>query len=187
MSEAHRRKKQPEQVRRKLLDCTGRLAVEQGISRVTIEAVARAAGITKGGLLHHFSSRQALVEAMFADMLDQFEQRISIFMDKDPIEYGRFTRAYVAVCFSDESMNSEFPWNAICLSMASEPGFYESNLKWLDDLLSQHRATDSDPMLEIVRLATDAAWYVMMTKKDGETIAYARDIRERLIAMTIKN
>jgi len=58
MSEAHRKKKQPEQVRRNLLDCTAKIAAEQGVAKVTIDAVAKAAGITKGGLLHHFSVPQ---------------------------------------------------------------------------------------------------------------------------------
>ena len=45
---AYSRKKQPEQVRRALLDCAATLAVEGGLSAVTLQAVAAAAanGVT---------------------------------------------------------------------------------------------------------------------------------------------
>ena len=58
MQSPHRRKKQPEQVRRSLLDCAAQIAVEQGLASVTIQAVAEAAGVTKGGLFHHFASKR---------------------------------------------------------------------------------------------------------------------------------
>ena len=58
MVNAHHRKKQPEQVRRTLLDCAARIAAEQGIANVTVQAVAEAAGVTKGGLFHHFPEQK---------------------------------------------------------------------------------------------------------------------------------
>ena len=184
MSEAHRKKKQPEQVRRNLLDCTAKIAAEQGVAKVTTEAVAKAADITKGGLLHHFSSKRALIDAIFADMICQFDQQIDVYMAQDSITQGRFTRAYVAVMFADENFDPSTPWHAICLSTISEPESYEMSTTWLNDRLTQHRSTDNEPLLEIVRLAADGAWFALMTKKNEKALEYARDIRERLIAMT---
>ena len=66
----------------------------------------------------------------------------------------------------------------------SEPESYEMSMTWLNDRLTQHRSTDNEPLLEIVRLAADGAWFALMTKKNEEALEYARDIRERLIAMT---
>ena len=71
---AHHRKKQPEQVRRALLDCAAQIAAEDGAAAITIQAVATRAGVTKGGLLHHFDSKQALIEAVFADLLEKLDQ-----------------------------------------------------------------------------------------------------------------
>src|SRR3546814_10243849 len=58
MSLSHQRKKQPELVRRSLIDCAARIVAEAGVGGATIQAVADAAGVTKGGLLHHFPSKQ---------------------------------------------------------------------------------------------------------------------------------
>ncbi|MDQ0063824.1 AcrR family transcriptional regulator [Paenibacillus harenae] len=35
-----------------------------GAEKLTLEAVAKEAGISKGGLLHHFPNKQALINAM---------------------------------------------------------------------------------------------------------------------------
>src|SRR5581483_4435078 len=51
---AYTRAKQPEQVRRALLDCAATIAMDHGVSGITVQAVAAAAGVTKGGLFHHF-------------------------------------------------------------------------------------------------------------------------------------
>jgi DNA-binding transcriptional regulator YbjK len=60
MANPYHRQKQPEAVRRALLEQAARLAVEQGVAAVTVQAIADAAGVTKGGLTHHFPSKQAL-------------------------------------------------------------------------------------------------------------------------------
>ena len=56
----YKRKKQPEVVRRALLDQAARITLEQGLSKVTFQAVADAAGVTKGGLMHPFATKNAL-------------------------------------------------------------------------------------------------------------------------------
>ncbi|NLT27427.1 MAG: TetR/AcrR family transcriptional regulator [Microbacteriaceae bacterium] len=47
-----------------LLDAFARLVLEQGERAATLEAVAAAADVSKGGLLYHFSSREALVAGL---------------------------------------------------------------------------------------------------------------------------
>ncbi|MDQ1833378.1 TetR/AcrR family transcriptional regulator [Massilia scottii] len=47
-----------------MLSCAAKIAVEEGQAGVTVQAVAQAAGVSKGGLFHHFANKQALVESM---------------------------------------------------------------------------------------------------------------------------
>ena len=42
-----------------IVEAAMRVAEEQGLSAVTIDAVAEQAGITKGGLLYHFPNQAA--------------------------------------------------------------------------------------------------------------------------------
>lgn len=185
MSEAHRKKKQPEQVRRTLLECTAKIAAEVGVARVTIEAVAKAAGITKGGLLHHFPSKQALIEAMVSDVLEQVDREIEDSMAKDPIAKGRFTRAYVAMSLHDDNFNPLDPWVFISISMISDKKSTDQHFNWLNKRLAMHQETDSEPMFEVIRFAADGAWLHLVTKMDEYSLSKAREVRQRLIAMTL--
>ena len=36
----------------------------KGVAKLTLEAVAKEAGVSKGGLLYHFSNKEALIEGM---------------------------------------------------------------------------------------------------------------------------
>lgn len=47
-----------------VLDIAEQIVASKGASRLTIDAVAQAAGITKGGVQSCFSSKEAMIEAM---------------------------------------------------------------------------------------------------------------------------
>jgi AcrR family transcriptional regulator len=54
----------PPAARDKVLDAFERLLIEHGERETTLDAVARAAGVSKGGLIYHFNSREALIEGL---------------------------------------------------------------------------------------------------------------------------
>lgn len=56
----------PECRREALLEAALGVAVESGFGRITMDAVAQRAGVSKGGLLYHFHSKAELIEALLA-------------------------------------------------------------------------------------------------------------------------
>lgn len=50
-----------------------RLAAENGVSTLTFESVAEAAGKTKGGVLYHFHTKEDLVQAMLEQLIDAWD------------------------------------------------------------------------------------------------------------------
>jgi AcrR family transcriptional regulator len=54
----------PAATRERILDALTLLLNEQGERSATLEAVASAAGVSKGGLLYHFSSKDALIDGL---------------------------------------------------------------------------------------------------------------------------
>lgn len=50
-----------------------RVAAASGAGKVTLDAVAKAAGVSKGGLIYHFPSKDALIAAMVQHLLDDAE------------------------------------------------------------------------------------------------------------------
>ena len=153
MATAYHRKKRPELVRRALLDCAAKLALEQGLSAVTVQAVCHAAGVTKGALFHHFPSKQALVEGVVADLIAQLDAEIDAAMAKDPRPYGRYTRAYVDITLHDPMMTEGSQWAALHISILAEPPLRRMVSAWFAERLHRHRDTDGSADLEFVRLA----------------------------------
>lgn len=58
------------------------IAGRDGIAALSLNAVAREAGVSKGGLLHHFPNKQALIYALFARLLAIMEEAIAALMQR---------------------------------------------------------------------------------------------------------
>jgi AcrR family transcriptional regulator len=57
-----------------IVDAAEAVVVEAGAVHMTLGAVAAKAGISKGGLLHHFPSKEALLEAMINRLIKTREE-----------------------------------------------------------------------------------------------------------------
>lgn len=83
------------QTRLLLLQAANRLIIQSGIQHLTLEAVAAAAGVSKGGLLYHYPSKEALIIGMLDFNLDQFERRLQAHLLKGGSDPKSWLRAYV--------------------------------------------------------------------------------------------
>jgi AcrR family transcriptional regulator len=83
----HPEKKTPSLTREHILQAAGRLVSTEGVAALTLDAVAKAAGISKGGLLYHFPSKEALmlgmIDALHKSMLDLHEEERRRLADPD--------------------------------------------------------------------------------------------------------
>ena len=180
---AHKRKKQPELVRRALLDEAARITLEQGLSKVTFQAVADAVGVTKGGVMHHFATKDALILEVFYDAMAKFEAEVNAAMAKDPVSYGSFTRAYIDATISlGEKGQAEFNSQAtLYVLMLGDRMLRERWAEWSNEQLKKYAATDNSETLCMVRLVADGIW---LSDFSGIDISDKASIRERLINMT---
>ena len=62
-------------VRDRLLDSAEQLVATIGGAKLTLEAVAEKAGVSKGGLLYHYRSKEALLLALVHRHLERTDQR----------------------------------------------------------------------------------------------------------------
>ena len=61
--------------REKLLDAAAELISQHGVQALTLEGVAAAAGVTKGGLIYHFKTKDELLGAFVERLMGQLDQR----------------------------------------------------------------------------------------------------------------
>ncbi|WP_298809457.1 TetR/AcrR family transcriptional regulator [uncultured Psychrobacter sp.] len=183
MENAYKRKKQPEVIRRALLDQAARITLEQGLSKVTFQAVADAVGVTKGGVMHHFSTKNALVLEVFNDAMAKFEAEVNAAMADDPVKYGSFTRAYIDATISlGEQGQEEYDNQAtLYVLMLGDSELRELWAKWANEQLKKHATTDNTETLCMVRLVADGIW---LSDFSGIDIADKQSLRDRLIKMT---
>ncbi|MBM7049974.1 MULTISPECIES: TetR/AcrR family transcriptional regulator [Rhizobium] len=185
MSTAHHRKKQPLFVRQQLLEVAARLASEKGMTAVTLDAVSGASGISKGGLLHHFPSKNMLLEALFDSLIERLDAAIEEAMRADPLPHGRFTRGYLHACLAlrDQPQGTK-DWAQVTMVLLSEPQLRQRWRDWVRERSEEYVGTDSSADAAIVRLATDGIWLAdLLGSHDMDESARHRLV-ERLIELT---
>ncbi|MFT4228717.1 MAG: TetR/AcrR family transcriptional regulator [Microbacterium sp.] len=98
----------PPLARERVLDAFEQLLIDEGERAATMDATARVAGVSKGGLLYHFSSKEALesgliarlgalVDSDLAAMTSAAEGPIAYFLRSSTMDNDPLDRAIVAV------------------------------------------------------------------------------------------
>lgn len=81
--------------RQSLLDAAETVAHDRGMSGLTLDAVAAEAGVSKGGLLYHFPSKDELIQAMIGRIAQMAEEVFSEELANEPAGRSRHARAFI--------------------------------------------------------------------------------------------
>ena len=145
-----------------LLDAADHIVASKGVARLTLEEVAREAGVSKGGLLYHFKSKEALTEAMISRFIELFDTAVDQAAHNDADPVGRKTRSYVRATIGDTPLTGgdfDRANGAITAALANFPERLEPVRA--QSLRSQARVENDnlDPVFAtIIRLAIDGLW-----------------------------
>lgn len=91
-----------------ILEAAAAVLRKSGARGLTIDAVAVEAGLSKGGVLHHYASKDALISALVARKLSDLREEIAACEAEIPPGPARLSQAMVAhvrghYCDDDES------------------------------------------------------------------------------------
>ncbi len=114
--------------RDRLLDAAASLVPRRGAGELTLDAVAERAGVSKGGLLYHFPSKDALIKAMIARMVEAFNFEVQAAIAKEKPGPGRITRAMIKVGFEHPKgviQKDERLRRALLAAVSSKPALLE--------------------------------------------------------------
>jgi len=172
-----------------ILDAAQARLLSQGPSGLVLDAVASEAGVSKGGLLYHFPSKEALIRGLSERMLAGFDaiQEALHAADADPD--GAWTRAYVRSTVTpkgepaDDSARLMAGLLAGLGGDASHLGEVQARFQHWQSRIE--RADGIDPTdATIVRLAADGLWLSALIGLPGMPKTLARKVMARLDAMT---
>lgn len=133
---------------------------EEGVLALSLDSAARAAGVTKPGLMYHFGTKEALISALVDRVIDGHERTLTTLLDDDPATAPANARlaAYVRWALTGTH-------DAVELIMLSDPKLWDRmSERWSERLVPWLDIPDGTPApertrLHAVRLLADGAWF----------------------------
>jgi AcrR family transcriptional regulator len=173
----------------RLLDAAEAVVARQGIANLTLDGVAAEAGMSKGGLLHHFPSKDRLVEALVTRCAESWRASYLDAYERAPEGPGRMARALLGHCLSDAQGWTEQvrrSASAVFAALAQNPSLIEPMRAVHGDL---HRRIAEDGLPPGVGEAVVAAidglwldWVLGLVPVDHERLVRVRIALEELLA-----
>lgn len=145
--------------RSSILEAAIRVAHREGISGLTLEATAEEAGLTRGGITYHFSSREALNLAIQQHLAAEWEQSLIREAGRTAAECTPTERMVAYTRASSESIGRAHLM--LLLESASKP---EHDAPWIEvdsRWAPTPAAASTDPRafeLFVARLLADGLW-----------------------------
>ncbi|WP_137723833.1 TetR/AcrR family transcriptional regulator [Prescottella subtropica] len=144
--------------RDRILDALETLLLDVGVAQVTLEAVAAGAGVSKGGLLYHFPTKEALLASMVRRLGDRSDRQLA-----DAVAQGRTVSEIYLQYPVAETEEEITMFQSMLAAMRSADGQHDEVQQavadvmrsWDDGLLAE---IDDPVQAEIVRLAGDGIY-----------------------------
>jgi Transcriptional regulator len=82
-------------LRERILAAADKVARERGVANLTLDLVAEQAGVSKGGLLYHFTTKEALLTGMIERAIDRYRTFLRAAIDREGSDYRAYLKASV--------------------------------------------------------------------------------------------
>ncbi|MGH7177935.1 MAG: TetR/AcrR family transcriptional regulator [Tepidisphaeraceae bacterium] len=172
-------------VRDRLLDAAEQVAVRDGVGDVTLESVAREAGVSKGGLLYHFPTKSALITAIVERLARHCDADHDQALAQTAPGAGAFTRAYLSARAEPLDPQEEPVHTALLAAVGTDQQYLDPFRKRLSEWQARLESDGIDPATAtIVRLAIDGLCLCRLMGLPVPTGDLRRRVLESLHNMT---
>lgn len=172
--------------RRSVLAAAAEIVVRDGAARLTLDAVAERCGLSKGGILHHFSTKDSLIAAMIEDVVGGFEADLARNMQGESGP-GSFARAFLRACLDrDGIVTRTIKVSAGIIAAVAINTQLLAPLRTRYDEWSARLEDDGiDPAIaELVRSAADGLWLGNVLELGSTSAALRQRMFAKLIELT---
>lgn len=142
----------------KILEAAERVVAKRGPANLTLDAVAMEAGLSKGGLLYNFPSKQSLIEGMIGVFVDRHRAYLAALREADGSRPGTAVRTLLAA-------KRDMPLDrgaklAVLAGVAENPDLLAPLRAELAETLRELEQESPDPrMATLVWLASDGLMF----------------------------
>lgn len=109
--------------RDRILDAAEKLLIESGLSGVSVESVATAAGVSKGAFFHHFKTKDAMLTAILDRFIEWAAKKITARAAEDQETRGAQLRAQIKLNFEESDQLPKGLILALLQVATSQPSF----------------------------------------------------------------
>ncbi|MCC5794671.1 MAG: TetR family transcriptional regulator [Chromatiales bacterium] len=148
--------------RDRVLDAAIRIVGESGAGRLTLEAVAEAAGISKGGLLYHFRSKEALLLGLLERHLAGFRERYTAELERRGGGQNARVQAYIQSVLAGDTLGLDHDGSlSLLAAVANDPALLVEVRRQVQDFYQEIGLTHPEP-LRATRLMLAAEGLMLM-------------------------
>lgn len=166
-----------------ILDAAEGVVAEFGAARLTLDAVAERAGVSKGGLIYNFPSKELLLEAMVSRAIETFEEQRKSALAALPEAPGRELRAFVLATLEGRGRDPRISM-AILAASANAPQLLEPVRARVRERLAETTAgAASFERAAIAAFATDGLWLLETLQISPLTPEQRRSVVSELFRM----
>ncbi|WP_284947731.1 TetR/AcrR family transcriptional regulator [Acidisoma cladoniae] len=163
--------------RNAVLEAALAIIARDGPARLTLDAIAREAGISKGGLMHQFATKEAVLKALLQRQTEYFEDFSRNYLAASGVQQSQpVLEAQIATIREAMSTPSSIVF-AILGAAAHDPALHTGTREADVEKIKAIRAEASDPDLALLRWV--AAWGLTLTSMLGLS-ALSEEDRQRL-------
>ena len=149
------------QTRILILLSAARVIVQEGVQNFTLDSAAAAAGVSKGGLLYHFASKDALILGMIDLNVQRFEERLSAHLEAADTSIEAWIRAFIEATLEVDEEEQHLS-SALIAAIAINPHLLEPlriRYRTWQDRFDQ---AAHPSIARIIRFALDGWWISTM-------------------------
>lgn len=168
--------------REAMLDAAEAVVVAEGAVRLTLDAVAREAGVSKGGVMYHFPSKKILLEALVTRAIERSHAARDAQLAKLPDAPGRPLHAYVRASINDPLHNDRVS-GALLSVVASDPTLMAPVREFFRQRLPAISVGVPFERAALVHLATEGLWLMELFRVSPFTRAQRERIKRTLATL----
>jgi len=172
--------------RRAILDSAYAIVRLRGVDALTLEAVAREAEVSKGGLLYHFPNKDALIGGLIAQAAGDFDASLTAHLGAATDAPGGWLQAFINASFDDDPGDSNANMGLLAAA-AINPSLLDPIRTRYAEWQARTESAGIDPTVAtIIRLAVDGLTFADLFGL-APPPGLARDrLREALLTMASK-
>lgn len=172
--------------RQLILNTAKQIILHNDFNALTLDAVAKQSGISKGGLLYHFPNKESLIKGLATYIFEDLNVNFNKYAENDPIETGKWSRALIEASKFDLEHNAELNVGIFAASLLNQDVSNDISKSYQSIIAKLEHDGLSPVSATIIRLALDGLYYSQMLKIAPLEKEMQKQVFEQLFKMTKK-